>query len=85
MFWRFVFLDRGSKVAALRCMGSPKLNFEVWKACLRENCARHDKLLAFNKLGEYCLRILWEGGVDPLVHAIVEDGKSAMAEGRNVA
>ena len=46
-------------------MTTQPLKFEVWKARLREDCQRDDKLLAFNNLGEDCLRILWESGTEP--------------------
>ena len=59
----------------LRSMSSPELAFEVWKTRLREDCVREDKLQAFENLGDYCLKILWECGLQPLVNAIVEDGK----------
>lgn len=49
--------------------------FEVWKVHLRKDCELQGKLLAFDSLGEYTLKLLWEDGLDPRVDAIVESSK----------
>lgn len=48
----------------------PSLTYEAWKLQLRENCAIEDKLLAFQSLGEYALKMLWQRGLAPSVQAI---------------
>ncbi|MGE5110533.1 MAG: hypothetical protein ACM3JB_06740 [Acidobacteriaceae bacterium] len=53
--------------------------FDVWKERLREDCARQDKLLAFNALGDFVLRVLWERGIAPNVEDIVSDAKDLTA------
>lgn len=52
-------------------MVAPELAFELWKLRLQQDCLREDKLLAYNGLGEDCLRLLWEGGVEPSVQGII--------------
>jgi len=51
------------------------LKFEVWKARLREDCQRDNKLLAHNNHGEDCLKILWESGTEPSVSGVVDGGR----------
>lgn len=46
------------------------LTYEVWKLRLRKDCELEDKLLAFDSLGEYTLKMLWENGLGPTVRAI---------------
>ena len=46
--------------------------FEFWKESLRKDCQRNDKLFAYSKLDEECLRILWESGTEPSVDGIVD-------------
>jgi hypothetical protein len=50
-----------------------KLSFDAWKARLREDCARQDKLLAFHCLGDYILAIFWKNNVEPSAEAISKD------------
>ena len=49
------------------------LNFNDWKNGLRRDCELEDKLLAFNNLPDYALKIFWERGVDPTVQALLDD------------
>ena len=56
-------------------MTTQSLTFDVWKARLREDCQRKDKLVAFNNLGEECLRVLYESGTEPSVQGIIEGGR----------
>jgi len=58
-------------------MKNPEMPFEFWKRCLRQDCERRDKVLAFLNLGEECLRVLWEVGTGPSVQAIVDGGAKA--------
>jgi hypothetical protein len=53
----------------------PTLAFDAWKARLREDCMRQDKLLAYESIGDYVLTILWNQGIEPTVDGI------AMTEG----
>ena len=46
------------------------VSFEIWKLQLRKDCELQDKLLAFDNMGDYALRLLWEQGLDPTVEAI---------------
>ena len=55
----------------------PGLPFDVWKAQLREDCARLGKLTAFSSFSDHVLTILWKHGTQPSVEGIVKDGKSA--------
>jgi len=48
------------------------LPFDFWKLCLREDCARRGDLLAFDSLGDECLRLLWESGALPCVLDIIQ-------------
>jgi len=50
----------------------PRLDFEVWKERLREDCERLDKLAAYNCLGDECLRVLWRAGTEPSVQGIIQ-------------
>jgi hypothetical protein len=49
--------------------------YDVWKLQLRKDCEVRGKLDAFDSLGEYALKLLWETGIDPTVAAIVGDGR----------
>jgi hypothetical protein len=51
--------------------------FEVWKRRLREDCREQDKLIAFDNLGDACMSLLWEDGIEPSVQAITAVGKKA--------
>ena len=48
------------------------LAFDLWKLKLRKDCERQGKLLAFDAIGDYALRLLWETGLDPTIRAILE-------------
>lgn len=41
-------------------MSAKCLIFERWKIVVREDCAREDKLPAFDAMGDYALRLFWE-------------------------
>jgi hypothetical protein len=61
-------------------MNSPQLTFDVWKAQFSKDCERQGKLFAYNSLGEFCLKVLWESGLEPSVKAISkEDEKNRIA------
>ena len=45
-------------------MNIPTLSFEFWRLCLRDY-VRNDKLLAFDALGDECLRMLWQSWALP--------------------
>ena len=47
------------------------LSYDVWKLELRKDCELQGKLIAFNGIGEYTLKLLWDDGIDPSVEAIV--------------
>ena len=49
--------------------------FEHWKARFRKDCEEHDKVNAFNSLGESVLRLLGESGTEPNVQAIIDTGE----------
>jgi hypothetical protein len=50
----------------------PPPTFDAWKLQLRKDCELQDKLVAFDALGDYVLRLLWESGVTPSVDGILE-------------
>jgi hypothetical protein len=54
--------------------------FEVWKTILRTDCAKQDKLLAYDGLGDYVLRLLYDTGTEPTVEGVVRDGESLARE-----
>jgi len=56
-------------------MNDLPLTFEVWKTLLHADCARNDKLLVFDSLGDVCLRALWEAGIKPSVRDILNNRK----------
>jgi hypothetical protein len=62
---------------AIPIMSILEPQFEVWKQRLREDCRQQDKLIAFENLGDECLRLLWEDGIEPSVQAITAAGKKA--------
>ena len=45
--------------------------FHTWKLRLRKDCELQDKLVAFEALGDFVLRLLWENGVEPSVEGIM--------------
>ena len=53
----------------------PQLEFATWKLLLRKDCETQGKLLAFNSIGDYALKLLWEQGLDPSVAGIVGGSK----------
>jgi hypothetical protein len=55
----------------------PSLSFNVWKALLREDCLRANKLLAFENFGDYVLELLWRNGTNPSAQGIITDGDGA--------
>lgn len=57
------------------------LTYEIWKVQLRKECENEGKMLAFDSLGEYTLKLLWQNGLDPNVWAIVEsiDGQANLS------
>ena len=59
----------------LQTVKVPELPFEVWKARLREDCAREDVLSAFDALDDEWLRLLWELELPPSVQGITKAKK----------
>jgi hypothetical protein len=57
-------------------LNQPPVGFDAWKTLLRNDCKNNDKLVAFDCLGDYVLKLLWESGVEPTVRAITSDGKA---------
>jgi len=55
-------------------MASHPLKFEIWKARLREDCERNDKLIAFSNLGEDTLKVLYNCGTEPSLKGILDGG-----------
>jgi hypothetical protein len=55
---------------ATESVPEPSRPFNTWKDQLRQDCERHDNLAAFEALGNYVLRILWESGIDPTVQGV---------------
>jgi len=49
--------------------------FEFWKLCLREDYRRLEMALAFERLDEECLRLLWASGVLPCLLDIIPQRK----------
>ena len=58
-------------------MSMPVLPFEDWKHCLRDDCERQDKLLAYTDMCEMCLQILWEAGTEPTVQGVIDGGQES--------
>lgn len=50
------------------------VNFEAWKSTLRDNCAKEDKLPAFNSLDDFVLSLFFNRGIEPTPEAMIEDG-----------
>jgi len=57
-------------------MPSEHLSFEDWKKRLRDDCARCERLWAFEALGDECLILLWETGTEPSVDGVIDGGKT---------
>lgn len=49
------------------------LSFEAWKDYLCSDCIRHEKLEAYNCLGDFILKLLYDSGIAPTVDAILKD------------
>jgi hypothetical protein len=47
-----------------------EFTFEMWKACLREDCRQRHKLLISES--DDVLEMFWSCGIEPTVPAIVE-------------
>jgi hypothetical protein len=60
-----------------KSMNAPDLAFEAWKSRLQQDCQLRDKMLAYNTLGEDCLRLLWETGIEPSVQGIIDGSAKA--------
>lgn len=45
--------------------------FDTWKLRQPKDCELQDKLLAFEALGDFVLRLLWESGVEPSVQGVM--------------
>lgn len=57
------------------------LTYEIWKVQFRKDCENEGKMPAFDSLGEYTLKLLWQSGLAPNVRAIVEsiDGQANLS------
>ena len=76
--WRPLALSLALSVSYfVRTMSDHHLPFEVWKLHLRDDCEREGKPDVFSILRNHCLRVLWEGGLEPSVQAIVAGLKKA--------
>jgi len=51
----------------------PVLTYDLWRIQFRKDCEIEDKLFAFDSLGEFTLKLLWENGYAPTVRAIAGD------------
>jgi hypothetical protein len=49
------------------------LSFEAWKDYLCRDCISNEKIEAYNCLGDFILKLLYDSGVAPTVDAIVRD------------
>ncbi|HEY1660050.1 MAG TPA: hypothetical protein VGG14_16980 [Candidatus Sulfotelmatobacter sp.] len=49
------------------------LSFEAWKDYLCSDCVRNEKLAAYNCLGDFILKLLYDNGIAPTVDAILND------------
>jgi len=47
-------------------------DFPAWKERLREDCHLQGRHYAFAVLGDHVLQLLWEGGLEPTVEAVVD-------------
>ena len=54
-------------------MNAIPLTFTLWKAALREDCERENKLPAFDAMADCALRLFYERGVEPTVQGILND------------
>lgn len=50
-----------------------KLGFEGWKQLLKIDCIARGKKREFESLTDSVLKILYDSGLDPTVHAIATD------------
>jgi len=66
-------------------MCATHLTFILWKAALREDCERKHKLLGFDAIGDYALRLFYERGVEPTVQGILDDGSVKSTETQSTA
>ena len=60
-------------------MNAINLTFRLWKAVLRKDCERENKLPAFDAMGDCALRLFYERGVEPTVQGILKDAASDAA------
>jgi hypothetical protein len=49
------------------------LSFEAWKDYLCRDCIRNQKVEAYNCLGDFILKLLYDSGIAPTVDAIAKD------------
>ena len=61
------------------------MNFDDWKKLFQNDCIAHDKVRAFDSLGEHVLRTLYENGLDPTIQAIVADGLNGRNHARGLS
>lgn len=61
---------------------SRPLSFQKWRELFRNDCVARNKQLAFDKLGVYVLKVLYENGLDPTVEAVSENGLDGQQKGR---
>lgn len=51
------------------------LVIEEWKAILQSDSIAHDKLQAYESIGDLALRLFYDNGVRPSVAALIRDGE----------
>jgi len=56
-------------------MLTDRISFESWRAALRIDCSRNDKLREFHCLGEEVLRTFYEIGTEPTVAGLLRDSE----------
>ena len=54
------------------------LSFEAWKEYLCRDCISNEKLEAYNCLGDFILKLLYESGIAPTVEAITQNEDAAL-------
>jgi hypothetical protein len=55
---------------ATESLSTPSLSFDAWKLQLHQDCENEGKVKAFDAIGDYVLRVLWQSGIDPTVRAV---------------
>ncbi len=56
------------------------IEFDAWKLRLRKDCELQGKLAAYESLGDYALKLLWEDDIEPSVEGIVGKKQNAQSD-----